>query len=288
MRCCFLLFPALFLLAACSPTMPGRFTLPAGIPEVSGLYIDTRDTVFWWHNDSGHGPLLYQTDARGQLLDTVRLPVPSKDWEDITAAPDGRIFIGDFGNNCHCRDDLRIYLYNRHSGQVDSILFRYPDFPGQQPPLPQRNFDMEGFFFFQDSLHLFAKGALRGKNYTTKHYVLPASPGQYLAELRDTLVLPRRVVTAAAISPDGQQVALLAYRFRFILKVFPSSAANVFVLSDYPGTHFLRGEVRKVRFWPYLIPTQYEALDYWDEHTVYIASERTPLRKAHARRLGIK
>lgn len=265
--------------------MPGRFVLPPALEEVSGLYIDARDTVFWWHNDSGHRPVLYHTDAQGTMLDSVVLPVRNKDWEDLAAAPDGRLFIGDFGNNCHCRDDLRIYIYERQTGRVDSLLFQYPDFPGTQPPMRWRNFDMEGFFYADDSLHLFSKAALRGKNYTTKHYVLPAAPGTYTAELRDSLVLPKRVVTAAAMSPDGQEVALLAYRFRFLLKFFPSSAANVFLLSGYSGTDFLQGDVKKVRFWPYLIPTQFESLDYWNGETIYIASERTPLKRAHARRL---
>ncbi|MBK6948695.1 MAG: hypothetical protein IPH16_12145 [Haliscomenobacter sp.] len=251
--------------------------LPDFLPEVSGLAISSPDSL-WWHNDSGAGPVLYCTDRAGNLLKEVPIAkVQNEDWEDLARDSQGRIYIGDFGNNRNQRKNLRIYIYDPKTAQVDSILFNYPDQNAFPPPPSACNFDMEGFFYFGDSLHLFSKNRLRVGNYFTKHYVVPSKPGIYTARLRDSLLLPKRVVTGAAISPDGNTVAILSYFYNFSLGLIPKSRTTVFFLSGFPGTDFTKGKIRKKRIAHGFRPSQFEAIDFTPDGNLIIASEKTPV-----------
>lgn len=269
------------------PQFPKKIKLPINLVEVSGLYIASPDRL-WWHNDSGDRPRLILTDQKGSIKNEIELPVKNRDWEDLTSDPHGNIYIGDFGNNLNKRQDLCIYIYNTETELVDSILFTYPD---QQlfPPDPAAcNFDMEAFFWHHNSLHLFTKNRLLAGNYYTKHYILPAAPGTYVAELKDSIRLNKRVVTAAAISPDGQTVALLAYYFRNILGFIPKTRTTIWLLTDFDGSNFLKGTLHKLKVRKCLVPTQFESLDFLDNQSVLIASERTPVYKQQAKRVQLK
>lgn len=287
---CFFIAVLLFL---CFPLLSqnflasNKFKLPKVLNEVSGAYLASPDSL-WWLNDSGNAAELYRTDGGGALLESYAVAGSlNRDWEDLTAAPDGRLFIGDFGNNANRRQDLCIYILGQ-AGGLDSIRFSYPDQTAFPPPRDEWQFDMEGFFFYQDSLHLFSKDKSSG-SYITKHYSLPAQPGTYTVNLRGQIELPKRVVTAAAISEDGRTVVLLAYRFKMLLGFFPLTPADLFVFRDFKGTDFLGGEMQRKRGARCLMPTQYEAVDFTGSNTVYIASERTPLfhQKAKRRKLPL-
>jgi hypothetical protein len=262
-----------------------RFCLPPELPEVSGLYYAGPDSL-WWHNDSGHEPVLCLTDGRGRLKQSLRVPnALNRDWEDLAVDDQGRLYIGDFGNNRNARRDLCIYIFDLPSGKLDSIRFRYPDQLAFPPPPEQANFDLEGFFWHQDSLHLFSKNRVHAGNYYTKHYVLPARPGAHVAELRDSLYLKRRVVTAAALSPDAQTAALLTYWYKRFLGFIPITRTSIFLFEDFPGSDFLQGRRRHRRVPHCLLPKQYESLDFLDADQVYIASERILFLRQKARRL---
>lgn len=265
-----------------------KHKLPKELTEVSGLYLAAPDSL-WWHNDGEHPAELYLTNSRGELLWKGAVPgALNRDWEDLAGDDKGNIYIGDFGNNFNRRQDLAIYIYHPPSGRLDSIRFKYPD---QQafPPAPERqNFDMEGFFWFQDSLHLFSKNRLHHGNYFTRHYTLPARPGNYTAMLRDSLYLKKRVVTAAAISPDGQRVALLAYWFKRFLGFIPITPADIFILTEFEGTNFLKGRLRRQKAARCILPTQFEALDFIGAGAVWIASEKTILYKQKMKRKGLR
>lgn len=260
-----------------------RGRLPAQLAEASGLHIAAPDSL-WWHNDSGGKASLFLTDGKGRLLAELSVPhTLNKDWEDLTTDPQGRFYIGDFGNNANRRQDLRIYIFHPAAQTTDSILFSYPDQTAFPPPPHQAAFDMEAFLWWNDTLHLFSKNRLVAGNYLTRHYTLPAAPGRYTATLIDSVLLPRRVVTAAAISPDGSQVALLSYLFRWVLGFIPVTRTTVFLWEDFPGSRFLQGRSRAVRVRKCLFPTQYEAIDYRPDGALLIASESVPFRKAHFR-----
>lgn len=264
------------LLPAALLAQPGRFHLPQVLREVSGLAAMTPDSL-WWHNDSGDAPRLILTDGRGQLLSEVVLDgAQHVDWEDMTHDPAGYLYVGDFGDNRRQRSLLTIYRYHPQLLTLDSINYAYP---------AGRGHDAEAFCWHNDSLHIFTKDRLP-KGSTTHHYTLPARPGIYEAVWCDSLQLPKRVVTAAAISSDGRQLALLSYHFRLWLGFFPKSAASIFLFTLQPGQGLLAAAPRRLPV-SRIIATQYESADFLSPTTLLLASEQTLLIKAKARRLRL-
>lgn len=269
------LIPLLFCLFCFNATaqrLPRRVKLPDELKEISGM---TRlpNGDLWMHNDSKNPPLIFRYDVmQRKVLETRRLPVPNRDWEDLASDPKGNLYIGDFGNNANRRQNLRIYTYNPKTGALDSILFRYPDQKLFPPANPDWNFNCEAMVYHNDSLHLFSKNVFIG-NFYTKHYVLPAKPGNYVAELRDSLCLKNRVVTGAAISRDGKTLALTAYIIGKKLGFLPFTKASVFYFSDFKNDRFLKGKMKRRRLPKFLIARQYESVTEWDNNRWIVANE---------------
>ena len=83
------------------------------IPEASGLAVSRRHRgIVWSHNDSGHTAMLFALDATGRLRGRVRVPVRTRDWEDVSAArcPAGDcLYIADIGDNRGNRQRIHVY-----------------------------------------------------------------------------------------------------------------------------------------------------------------------------------
>lgn len=266
----------LLLITACATRPPKKIRLPAELNEASGLSI--RNGAFTWHNDSGDGPYLYTTDSTGTITHRDTLTANARDYEDITRDPAGRFYVGDFGNNAGRNTQQTIYRYDPVSGTTDSIVFHYPKQKGEGRE-QTGNYDCEAMVYQNDFLHLFTKDQVFGRGrFYTYHYRVPATPGDYTAELVDSLYLPRRVITAAAVDPVCGELILTAYNFKFLLGKLPTGSASLVTLSDYPEGRFFRGKVhRRNLSWAW--PTQFEAVDFYDERWLYVASEATRLRK---------
>jgi len=262
--------------------------LPPDLKEVSGLYLESESS-FWWLNDSGWDPILFNTNGRGKLVDSICLPqIKNVDWEDLASDDQGNIYIGDFGNNLNKRKDLRIYIYNKESATLDSILFTYPDQKLFPPPLKRRNFDMEGFFWYKEKLHLFSKNRYGIGNFYTKHYTLSAQAGEQVAILKDSLYMRKRIVTGAAISPDGKSVALLTYNFKKFFGFLPNFASSIYIFRDFEGDNFLRGKRSRRRTPSFIIATQWESIDFFNNKTLYVAAEQTAFIKPRAKRARLR
>lgn len=278
-----LLFP---LLSLAQKDNPCTIRLPDVLEEVSGAWFPHPDSL-WWHNDGGHHPWLFCTNKKGELLDTLVIPgLQNRDWEDLTSDKKGNLYIGDFGNNRNDRQDLTIYIYNRHTRQTDSILFAYQDQQAFPPPRPRQQYDMEAFFYHQDSLHLFSKNKVKA-NYLTRHYVIPATPGRYVATAVDSMVVRKRILTAAAISPDGKTVAMVGYNYGKFLGIFPWTKSSVFLFRHFQHNRFLQGQLKRKKAPGFLFPKQYEALDFLDNQTIYIGAERLRIFKQKAKRFRL-
>lgn len=183
------------------------FQNPA-IEESSGLCPDGSGNFFTMNDDSDS--CLYRFSLSGQDLGKICLHSPNKDWEEICRAPDGRIFVGDFGNNLNRRKNLQILIARAEKkGKPEILQFRYSE-QKQHPPLNPFawDFDCEAMVFEKDSLWLFTKNR-DGKS--SNLYVLPAQQGIFAAEKVAEIPL-QGTVTAAALRPDGSELALLVYR----------------------------------------------------------------------------
>ncbi|GHA70586.1 hypothetical protein [Pontibacter akesuensis] len=185
------------------------------VQESSGL-AHAPDSTFWTHGDSGTPATLYQVRADGELLQTLPLDLPNRDWEELAESGE-QLFIGDFGNNQNNRQDLRIHILNKQSyTSSGTINFTFGDQMAFPPAQDEQHFDLEAFFYHQDSLYLFTKS--RGRNKQLKLYTLPATAGRHVARLQEQLPV-RAMTTAAALSPDEKQFAILGYGKVYLFEV---------------------------------------------------------------------
>ncbi|MEI6861188.1 MAG: hypothetical protein WCL04_02950 [Verrucomicrobiota bacterium] len=105
--------PASFAQPAPPPAHVG--TMPAALPEASGLAASRRaDGLLWSHNDSGGQPVLYALDAKGGLRGKLRIAgVKNTDWEDLASFElDGRawLLVADTGDNDERRKDCALLI----------------------------------------------------------------------------------------------------------------------------------------------------------------------------------
>ena len=253
--------------------------LPAILGEISGL-VRGADGHFYALNDGGNAPWLFRLDGNTlRLKDTLALPIPNRDWEDLAADDKGYLYVGDFGNNYNRRRDLCVYRYQLSTHNLDSILFHFSDQTAYPPTDPAaRNFDCEAMVFAGDSLHLFTKSRFKSRHWC-KHYALPAQPGQYAATLRDSIQLKNRVVSGAGLSQDGQTLALTSYIIRRIWGFLPSTKADVFFF-ERSGGHFLRSTPKRKRLPKFFIARQFESIVAWAPGVWLAANEAIGPQKA--------
>jgi hypothetical protein len=261
-------------------------TIPGVVNESSGIE-KTGPNTFWTHNDSGGNPELYKYDSSGTLLKTISVVnATNADWEDLAYDDNGTMFIGDFGNNGNSRSasnqPLRIYIVANPASITGTtttagiIEFEYED-RDFAAPSGNHNFDMEGFFFYDDSLHLFTKNRTNPTNGLIKHYKLPAQPGNYTAELVDSINNGGILITSADISPDKRTIALLANNRLFLVSCFQNSRfletgvlqeftialsqkeavvfidnTHLFITDEYIG--FGTGKMYRINPGPYIFP----------------------------------
>ncbi len=243
-------------------------TLPTNLKESSGIIALSPNRI-WSMNDGGNEPMLYQVDTIGNVLKTVRVTNQANiDWEEICLDAQGNLYIGDFGNNFHMRRDLAIYKvlnFNNLGNNITAsrIGFKYEDQIEFPPSLPKWYFDAEAMLAFSDSIYIFTKD-FNTKPYigATRIYAIPNREGNHVAKL--VHVLPTDAswkfygaVTGAAISPDKKKVVLLAY-------------GRLFVFSNFNGTAFWKGQVKKYNI---ASPLQHEGISFVDNCQVYVTCE---------------
>ncbi|MEJ8758093.1 hypothetical protein WG947_13860 [Pontibacter sp. H259] len=189
--------------------------LDARISESSGL-ARASDSTFLTHADGGTLNELYLFNLKGQWLQTIPLPLPNTDWEELTQDKKGNLFIGNFGNNGNLRRDLTIYkLAEKDLSIKDTLAFSFADQQEFPPPRRRQHYDLEAFFYHTDSLYLFSKSrALRS---ITKLYKLPVSGAISALEPLQQLQV-KSPVTAADIAPDTSTFALLGYGRLYLFK----------------------------------------------------------------------
>ncbi len=242
-------------------------TMPATIAETSGL-IRTGPNRLWTHNDSGGAPELYAIDTTGVILRTLVVRgATNVDWEELTQDVSGNVYIGDFGNNDNNRTNLVILKLP----SVDTIVgdsvtperidFSYADQLAFPPADPLKNFDMEAFVAFGDSLYLFSKNRTVPFDGYTKLYRLPQTPGTYVAELIDSFYTGpgptlNYWICGAALNPAQNQLLLVSY-------------ARCFLFSCFEGADFFGGSVVQ-RTWAF---TQKEAAAWRDNTHMYLSDE---------------
>lgn len=246
-------------------------SLPISLGEVSGIENLPDSDIIWMINDSGNtNELIGYNRKKGSIDRTIKISNGiNKDWEDLATDQAGTLYIGDFGNNRNDRKDLTIYtlknVQNDEQNEKEALVttFYYEDQKKFPPKKKDLNYDVEAFIYFNDHFYLFTRNRKSKFNGNTKLYRFPAKEGNFKAELIDQFKICDNKkgcqITSAAIHHKSGTIALLTYN-------------SVWLLSNYSDDHFLNGDKIKIDLEHY---SQKESITFKNEHTIYIADERS-------------
>jgi len=237
------------------------------LKEISGLELDNNGR-YWGNNDHGNPNVLFGFNTNGILEKEIQLNgVDNTDWEDLAMDKNDNLYIGDFGNNDNDRNDLNIYIIPEFSSLTTStvvpqiIHFNLEDQDQFPPPNNQKHFDLESFFAFNDTLYLFSKDRSTPFEGKTNMYKLPAKAGTYQAVLVTSFFTDNEKekgeITAADISPDGNNMALL-------------SEGQLYLFSNFENNNFFSGKVEKFEF---PVKRKYEGIVFIDDNELAVVNE---------------
>ena len=259
--------------------------VPDELRESSGLAVSrTQPGVLWSHNDSGDGPSLYAIDMAGRLLAIVPVAdAVARDWEDMASGPcpagllattprqavSSCLYLADIGDNDQVRKELTVYVVVEpllaaggekiSAVPAQSFRYRYPDEPN----------DSEAFAVSPNGDVTIVSKGRRGTveffGISGASVATALASGEVLtAEHRgNTGIRPdptiSRLVTGAAMSPDGMTLAVRTYN-----EIFFYGAVQGGRWRDL-GRPCSLGDAEP----------QGEAIDYLDTDTLLITSERS-------------
>lgn len=201
-----------------SPTSPaaGPTTDPGGQGDASNAFLTIRDPrvaessglarsnvhpgVLWTHNDRGGSPSLFAVDRTGTRA-VLTLDAPALDWEDVASTPDGRLWVGDIGDNDALRTAVSVVVLDEPELLVSadapsrSFELRYPDGPHDAEALLVDPRDFR--------VYVVTKAAEGGRVYRAPATLDPRSPNM----LEPVGEAPTNI-TAGDFSPDGSRIVL--------------------------------------------------------------------------------
>ena len=243
------------------------------VRESSGVAVSRAHAgVLWTHNDSGDDPYVYATDLAGTDRGLVRIRgARAVDWEDIALGPcptggGACLYIADTGDNERVRKSVVIYAVPEPdppakagravpSAPAAALRLRYRGGPD----------DVEAIYVSprDSALYLVSKGRSGvvelyrvSRNAWDGDAVVTASPLQQLPIAPFAAV--GRLVTGAAIRPDGELVAIRTYTEIY---TFVAGAGGLLSPSGWPVCNVTGLE------------PQGEAIDFLDDSTFVLTSE---------------
>jgi hypothetical protein len=254
--------------------------LPKALYEVSGNEVLINSSLIWMTADSGNPSKLFGIDTFGTIQKTVKINSKNYDWEDLTSDEKGNLYMGDFGNNANKRKNLRILKVSNtdldaEKATVEIIQFRFENQQQFPPKNNQLFFDAEAFFYFQKHFYIFTKSRVRHKFGQTYLFKIPSEKGNHIAKLIGEFYNGNENsswITAADISDDGKQVALLSQK-------------NVLIFTDFKDDNFFSGKLKTIAF---NYKTQKEGLCFKDNKTLLLTDEKVRLKGGILYELKIK
>ena len=239
------------------------------LKETSGLaLIDGKYLIS--HNDGGNKNDVFVLNLKGELLKVIEVDEASNnDWEDLTTDDQGKLYIGDFGNNLNKRSRCFVYILRRNfisdknqRVNADKISFTYEDQKEFPPDKKELNFDAEAFFWMNDSLYILTK--CRSKPFTgiSNIYVIPDKPGEYVARKLGSIYLCSSnwqfcSVTSADYYAPTRTLAVLVY-------------SKLYLITDFEGSKFWEGKMMSL---PLPGIKQREAVCFQNGKSIFITDE---------------
>jgi DNA-binding beta-propeller fold protein YncE len=174
------------------------------IGESSGLALSHRHPhVVWTANDSGDSARVFAVDTRtGQTVGVHRFGADVRDVEALAMTPDGKVLVGDIGDNGANRSSVRVYSFaeptlGETSGPAEWWQLTYPDGP-------------------QDAESL-AVNPTTGRVYVVTKgqagavYALPVHPSRSGTNRLTRVAAAPSVATDAVFLTDGSALAVRTY-----------------------------------------------------------------------------
>jgi hypothetical protein len=217
------------------------------VDESSGVVASRRNPgLYWTHNDSGDGPLLYAFDRRGRRRGVWRVTgAEADDWEDVAAGPgpikgQSYLYVGDIGDNGKDRKEVVIYRVAEPAVNADTVVNSttepYETAPAEAIRLryPDGKHDAEALAVHPQTGDLYVITKTRNPASSAGVYKLAApysAAGVNTLEKIDELRVPSLfpgMLTGADISPDGRRVVLCDYFNAYELAQAEGAAAGPF------------------------------------------------------------
>lgn len=281
-----------FFLLSCNPKTqdsPGNedlkteFSLPKKLKEVSGIALSGDKKIIWAIEDQGNKNVVYGLDLQGKPVADIPVSnAENTDWEDITADPQGNIYIGDFGNNDNDRQNLSILKLNlkdasqKSTAVTQTTRFRYE---GQTEFPPKKSnwlYDCEAFVEMDGNFYLFTKNRSKGFDGTFLVFRVPNREGDFEAKLVGKLKLEGgysdAAITSAAINHIKDRIILLNHK-------------NIQVLTGFKADDFNKTKIQKISL---NHNSQKEAVVFLDDKTLLIADERDKKTGGNVYRFNVK
>ncbi len=192
--------------------------------EVSGI-VKSRiyDDTYWVHGDSGTKDHIYAINEKGEIKSEKKdykgaeiKGVKNEDWEDIALGENGTLILADFGNNCHCRDNLKILIIEEPDPDADEAKvlaeyrIKYPEREGILSLFLEDNYNAEAVFMKSGKIYVITKNESGGEAKLLRLDNPVEDEVNTLTEISSFKF--KGQVTAADISPDESKLAVLTYR----------------------------------------------------------------------------
>jgi hypothetical protein len=209
---------AALLAVAAATCMPGAASAADGgfritdarITESSGLALSrAHPHTVWTVNDSGDSARVFAVDTRtGRTVGVHGFGAPVWDVEALAIDPDGRMLVGDIGDNTASRDLVRLFWFDEPelgetSGGWASWELVYPDGPHDAEALAVHP--------LTGRVHIVTKGDPGGV------YALPAKPSRQGVNRLERLGPAPARATDAVFLDDGSGLVVRTYTHATVL-----------------------------------------------------------------------
>ena len=186
------------------------------LTESSGLAFSTRsDDVLFSHNDSGDTARLFAFNLKGKFLYELQVEkAKSKDWEDMCSFEhDGKnwLAVGDIGDNDFHHDYVSIYVFKEPKEKEGDKKRKCEVEYELKVEYPRGAVNSEALAYdpIRHSFLLLSKETLNCVFYEVPIPENPKGDMRVTAKQVANYTIP--LVTGAAISRDGQHLAICTY-----------------------------------------------------------------------------
>ncbi len=188
------------------------------IAESSGVVESRkRPGIYWTHNDHGSRPAIFAIGRNGDCVNRFLIDAPNHDWEDIALDEQGRLYIGDIGDNEHTRSMLYVYRLPEPDARGASAKDPLPIERRWQLQCPKEPLNFEALVIWQGHGYLISK---MNKQHPAGLYRFPLDAPDAPVTLEHLGHLSvRDQVTAADIRSDGKLLAVLTYAGLYVYRI---------------------------------------------------------------------